>query len=294
MEQISGDMFGGWRGAPEERRSFILPKYHIWIDTDEPRHVWIGNGVESGGIPITFIPDVQGPALIEIGDQRWIQLTEKGQPDGVATLDAGGKVPLDQLPASVQGGIKVIGFWDASTNTPDLSALTLNQGEAYQVTVSGSTDLNGETNWKARDLVVWDDNLAGNYFKIDNTDDVTGSVSPVDNISIAYISSTAGTNWTTRGSVIFPGTDVSIPTALRITALRNSGGNGYDLRVYDLTNAMVIAEISGLTNGAMVIHDLGAISNLSSTEAIWELQSRRGGGGGNNPSITIESFSTIY
>lgn len=101
-----------------------------------------------------------------------IPTTEKGAINGVATLGSDGKVPLTQLPNSVQGGITVIGFWDADTNSPDLSALTLNQGEAYQVSVAGNTVLNGESNWAEKDLVVWDDDLAGNYFKIDNTDDV--------------------------------------------------------------------------------------------------------------------------
>jgi len=101
-----------------------------------------------------------------------IPLSQKGSNSGVAELDGGGKVPVSQLPVSVQGGMKVIGFWNASTNVPNLSSLTLNQGEAYQVSVSGSTNLNGETNWKAKDLAVWDDDLSGNYFKIDNTDDV--------------------------------------------------------------------------------------------------------------------------
>ena len=74
--------------------------------------------------------------------------------------------------SSVVGALKVIGFWNADTNTPDLNALTLEQGEAYQVSVTGSTPINGETNWRAKDLVVWSDGLAGNWFKIDNTDDV--------------------------------------------------------------------------------------------------------------------------
>ncbi|MBL4810563.1 MAG: hypothetical protein JKY43_10965 [Phycisphaerales bacterium] len=111
-----------------------------------------------------FNPDAGGSASIP--------LTEKGAPNGVATLDSGGQVPLAQIPASIKGGIKVVGFWDASTNTPNLSLLSLNQGEAYIVSVPGSTNLNGETNWKAKDLVVWDDSLTGNWFKIDNTDDV--------------------------------------------------------------------------------------------------------------------------
>jgi len=90
-----------------------------------------------------------------------------------ATLTGDGTTtsPLAVVTA-VSGAIEVIGLWDADTNSPDLSAITLNQGESYQVSVSGSTNLNGETIWAAKDLVVWDDNLAGNYFKIDNTDDV--------------------------------------------------------------------------------------------------------------------------
>jgi len=101
-----------------------------------------------------------------------IQASEKGVANGVATLDGGGTVPLSQIPSSVIGGITVIGNWNADTNVPDLSALVLNQGQAYIVSVAGNTNLNGETNWKAKDLAVWSDSLAGNYYKLDNTDDV--------------------------------------------------------------------------------------------------------------------------
>jgi len=101
-----------------------------------------------------------------------LETSLKGASNGLAELDSGGKVPTSQLPNIVQGAIRVIGTWNATTNSPNLSALTLTQGESYQVSVAGSTSLNGETNWKPKDLVVWDDALAGNYFKLDNTDDV--------------------------------------------------------------------------------------------------------------------------
>ena len=97
---------------------------------------------------------------------------EKAQANGYASLDGGGQIPLAQIPTSIQGGITVIGFWDAATNTPDLSSLTQSQGEAFQVSVAGTTLLNGESNWGLKDLAVWDDNLVGNWFKLDNTDDV--------------------------------------------------------------------------------------------------------------------------
>lgn len=47
-----------------------------------------------------------------------IPLTQKAAANGVATLDAGGKVPAAQLPNSL---MEYLGTWDASTNTPTIS-----------------------------------------------------------------------------------------------------------------------------------------------------------------------------
>lgn len=54
----------------------------------------------------------------------YVPLTQKGANNGVATLDAGGKVPVSQLPNSV---MELQGFWNASTNTPSLSDGSGNQ-----------------------------------------------------------------------------------------------------------------------------------------------------------------------
>lgn len=100
------------------------------------------------------------------------QTVNKSAVNGYASLDGGGKVPASELPSSVIGGIRVIGTWNANTNVPDLSSLTQIPGEAFMVSVAGGTNLNGETNWKVKDLAVWDNVLVGNWFKMDNTDDV--------------------------------------------------------------------------------------------------------------------------
>ena len=128
--------------------------------------VWVTK--DSSGTVHTYITEDALNTLLT----SYQLLSEKNQANGYAGLDGSGKIDATLLPISVTGSIRVIGMWDASTNTPDLTALTLDQGEAYQVSVSGSTSINGETNWKAKDLVVWDDNLTGNWFKLDNTDDV--------------------------------------------------------------------------------------------------------------------------
>ena len=64
--------------------------------------------------------------------------TEKGANNGVATLDAGGKIPASQLPNTV---MEFKGNWDASTNSPTLADGTGNAGDVYLVNVAGTQDL---------------------------------------------------------------------------------------------------------------------------------------------------------
>jgi hypothetical protein len=89
---------------------------------------------------------------------------------GVATLDGGGTVPTSQLPAAVLGAVKYQGTWNASTNTPTLVSSVGTQGHYYVVNVSGSTDLNGITDWQIGDWAIYNGSI---WEKIDNTDAVT-------------------------------------------------------------------------------------------------------------------------
>jgi len=83
-----------------------------------------------------------------------------------------GRIPADLLPVNIDGGLNVVGFWDANTNTPDLSTITLEQGEAYQVSVSGNTVLNNYSEWNEFDLAVWIDTVDGDWFRIVSTERV--------------------------------------------------------------------------------------------------------------------------
>jgi hypothetical protein len=87
---------------------------------------------------------------------------------GVATLDAGGKVPTSQIPQ--MGDLNYQGTWNASTNTPTLTSSAGTKGFYYVVSVAGSTNLNGITDWKVGDWAVFNGSV---WEKIDNTDAVT-------------------------------------------------------------------------------------------------------------------------
>jgi hypothetical protein len=89
---------------------------------------------------------------------------------GVATLDSSGKVPISELPAAVIGALSYQGTWDASTNTPTLTSSVGTKGYYYVVSVAGSTNLNGITDWLVGDWAVYNGTA---WQKVDNTDSVT-------------------------------------------------------------------------------------------------------------------------
>ena len=89
---------------------------------------------------------------------------------GVATLDAAGKVPVTELPDAVLGALSYQGTWDASTNTPTLTSSVGTKGYYYVVSVAGTTNLNGITDWLVGDWAVYNGTA---WQKVDNTDSVT-------------------------------------------------------------------------------------------------------------------------
>lgn len=82
-----------------------------------------------------------------------IPSTEKGSALGVATLDAGGKVPVSQLPSSI---MEYKGTWDASSNTPTLANGTGDSGDVYVVSSSGTVNFGaGPITFAAGDWVMY-------------------------------------------------------------------------------------------------------------------------------------------
>jgi hypothetical protein len=100
-----------------------------------------------------------------------IASTEKGVANGVASLGADGKVPTGQLPEAAGGGLNYLGTWNANTNTPTIAAAsTSNKGGYYKVSVAGSTNIDGTTDWQVGDWII---SNGTTWEKIDNTDAVS-------------------------------------------------------------------------------------------------------------------------
>lgn len=95
------------------------------------------------------------------------------------------------------------------------------------------------------------------------------------------------------GGFIYRGSDtVAIPGSIEAVVFKDIGAATMDIRIFDFTNAIVIAEMTGITDTIPTIQDLGTLSNIPAAQAIWEVQARRVG----NPSNTdcfVNSISIL-
>ena len=79
--------------------------------------------------------------------------------------------------ANIPSGLSFEGSWNANTDTPSLSGTTPDNGTFYIVSVAGSTNLSGITDWEVGDWAVYVSDGAGTdgWQKIDNTSTLSGS-----------------------------------------------------------------------------------------------------------------------
>lgn len=122
---------------------------------------------------LTSLSSISHTSLSNIGTNTHAQIdtfmASKGNANGLATLDSGGKIPTTQLPNSI---MEYMGTWDASTNTPTLTDGTAaNAGNVYRCTVAGTVDFgSGDITFGVGDYAVC--NHLGTWEKSDTTDSV--------------------------------------------------------------------------------------------------------------------------
>ncbi len=107
--------------------------------------------------------------------------------------------------ADVAGGLDYQGTWNASTNTPSLASGVGTNGYYYVVSVDGSTNLDGITDWKAGDWLLFNGTvwqkidqswaIAGANDNITSMTGITGGISSPDFIQFdtgATVTNAAG------------------------------------------------------------------------------------------------------
>jgi hypothetical protein len=202
----------------------------------------------------------------------YIPTTEKAAALGVATLDAGGTIPLSQIPASIQGGVSYQGTWNASTNTPTLSNGVGTKGYYYVVSVAGNTNLDGITSWNVGDWAIFNGTV---WQKVDNTDAVTSVNGFTGTVVLTTTDVAEGTNQyftTARARTsVSAGTGISYDNATGVIT-NSSPSLGGDVvgpasatdnavARYDTTTGKLIQ------NSLVIIDDTGSVTGVNALTA---------------------------
>ena len=136
------------------------------------------------------------------------------------------------------GAVTYEGTWNASTNTPTLTSSVGTQGEYYVVSVAGSTNLNGITDWQPGDWAIFNGSV---WEKVDNTDAVTS------------VNGQTGTVVLTAANV----GAVANTTFVNATGLLTGGGQLTGNVAIDLTNVPIANVTGGVANTVEIIAGTG-------------------------------------
>lgn len=136
-------------------------------------------------------------------------------------------------------------------------------------------------------------NATTNQWEISNDGGSFGAIPITNTAQIIIDGSTNNTSYENLVSFIYWGTaNGGSLTALKGIMYKNPNVTSYSARIYDITNDLVIAEVTGLSNDTAAIIDFGAISNLPTGNAIFEIQMFRTGGGAKY--VYMDSISLIH
>ena len=189
---------------------------------------------------------------------------------------------------TITGTLVYQGSWNASTNTPTLTSSVGTNGYYYIVSVAGTTNLNGITDWQPNDWAIFNGSV---WEKIDNTDLVTS----VNSYTGAVVLTNTDVGAPTYAGVGATGTwpiSVTGNSATVTNGVYTSGSYSNPTWITGLAGSKVTAiPNSSLTNSTISGISLG--SNLANLTAGTNVTFSSGSTYNGSTAITINASSTM-
>jgi len=142
----------------------------------------------------------------------------------------------------VLGGAIYQSVWNASTNSPTLTSGTGTKGYYYIVSVAGSTNLDGITDWQVGDWAIFNGTT---WNKVDNTDAVSSVNGYTGAVSLTTSDITESSRLYYTEVRVSANTDVAANTAARHAAVTLGTANGLSLSTQALSLALASTSATG-------------------------------------------------
>lgn len=159
----------------------------------------------------------------------------------VITVNAKGVV-TGVTTAAITGGLVYQGSWNASTNTPTLASGTGTNGYYYVVSVAGTTNLDGITDWQVGDWAIFNGTA---WQKIDQTNLVSSVNGEVGAVVLDYADvgapSTSGTNATGTWAIDISGNAATATSATTATNIAGGAANRIPYNTASGTTSFIAA-----------------------------------------------------
>jgi len=242
------------------------------------------DGVNGVGVTSARI-DFDGSLIISLDNGREINVGEVVAPDlaeRIKVITNGGgtsQYVLDTLTSlqnqinSIGGGLSYQGTWNATTNTPTLASSTGTNGYYYIVATAGSTNLNGITDWKIGDWLLFNGSV---WQKIDQSETLQSITSTDGSVTVTTTGSTADLSVAVAASttnVVCYVRNATGATLTKGTAVYINGATGQNPTVTkaqannDTNSAQTLglmsADLANNSNGYVTI--IGLITNINTS-----------------------------
>jgi len=158
---------------------------------------------------------------------------------------------------TISGTLQYQGLWNASTNTPTLTSSVGTLNNYYVVSVAGSTNLNGITNWQVGDWAifngtVWERLDGGSYGAVSqvggngtvNGITLTGNVTSTGNLTLGGTLGNVANSQLSNSSITLGNTSVSL------------GGTASSIGNLTLANVTIISGTVPSANTANIATNL--------------------------------------
>ena len=166
------------------------------------------------------------------------------------------------------GSLNYVSTWDASSNTPTLTSSIGTKGNYYVVSVAGTTNLNGITDWQVSDWAVFNGSI---WQKVDNSEaviSVNGQTGVVV-LTAANVGATPNTAYVNTSGLLSGGGQLTGNVTVSLTSVPAANVTGLGTMATQNANAVTITggSVNGVTSNASTFTNTsiqsGSVGNVT-------------------------------